>query len=259
MKTQSIALPAAIEYDQLPGPPLSKRDSDTADALVSEKSIFEIEDAVACLASAQVEGYVRCDLETARKVIEKEAPTKDATSTHLESQLAVLGIHQTRKEVKNLDFEVIEPAHVLALHDTLLADGASWEKGQLRDCNVYLTGIAKVLPPPEEVPDLLAAFCQCTRTVAENAPYRSAAKNLTMAAALHQLFEGIHPFVDGNGRLGRVLLFSMLERFGFLEEVAVSLENRYDYYTTLDEAPSYLARYLLTWMGIEPGLKTNQR
>lgn len=63
-----------------------------------------------------------------------------------------------------------------------------------------------VPPPPELVPDLLddlLAFCNDDSLPA-----------LAQAAIAHAQFETIHPFVDGNGRIGRVLIHLVLRRRG---------------------------------------------
>lgn len=64
-----------------------------------------------------------------------------------------------------------------------------------------------VPPPPEAVPGLLEdlwAFCN-----------EDTLQPLAQAAVAHAQFETIHPFVDGNGRTGRVLIHMVLRRRGF--------------------------------------------
>ena len=64
-----------------------------------------------------------------------------------------------------------------------------------------------VPPPPDLVPGLLADLCQfCS---GDGLPA------LAQAAVAHAQFETIHPFVDGNGRTGRVLMLMVLRRRGF--------------------------------------------
>ena len=57
---------------------------------------------------------------------------------------------------------------------------------------------ANVAPPPERVPALMADLVAFANA--------SALDPVTQAAVLHAQFEAIHPFGDGNGRIGRVLI-----------------------------------------------------
>lgn len=71
-------------------------------------------------------------------------------------------------------------------------------------------------PPPEAVPELLEDL------VAFSA--RTDLTPLALAALAHAQFEVIHPFVDGNGRVGRVLLQQLLvDRAGLDAPVPVSI------------------------------------
>lgn len=61
-----------------------------------------------------------------------------------------------------------------------------------------------VPPPPEKVPELLtdlAAFCN-----------RQDVPAMGLAAIAHAQFETIHPFADGNGRVGRAIVHGLLRR-----------------------------------------------
>jgi Fic family protein len=55
------------------------------------------------------------------------------------------------------------------------------------------------------------------------------------AARLHGGFAGIHPFVDGNGRMGRLLMNLELLKSGF-PAVVLPVEQRLAYYEALDLA-----------------------
>ncbi len=61
---------------------------------------------------------------------------------------------------------------------------------------------------------------------------------LIIMAAAHYQFEAIHPFTDGNGRTGRVLISLLLIEKGLLDLPSLYLsrciiENRSDYYCLL--------------------------
>lgn len=78
----------------------------------------------------------------------------------------------------------------------------NWNGGkQLQPCSA-----AFVPPPPEYVPELLADLCDFANTDSLSAA--------TQAVLAHAQFETIHPFVDGNGRIGRALVHLVLRRQG---------------------------------------------
>jgi Fic family protein len=104
------------------------------------------------------------------------------------------------------------------------AEQAATHAGVIRDRQNWIGGEASspanadsIPPPHTEVDGLLtdlAAFCE-----------RSALSPVLQAAIAHAQFETIHPFWDGNGRVGRALIHVVLRRRGLVERFlyAVSL------------------------------------
>ncbi len=108
---------------------------------------------------------------------------------------------------------------VLDVHRRLLAPtGLSTYGGHVRTEQNWIGGnrynpcsAAFVPPPPEDVPRLLddlIAFCN-----------DDSLPPIIQAALAHAQFETIHPFVDGNGRVGRALIHMILRRRGLAPRV----------------------------------------
>ena len=102
---------------------------------------------------------------------------------------------------------------LLALHRSLLPD--SPEHHGTRSTQNWVGGSSYhpldadfVPPPPELVPDLVADLLTYLNGDT-HAP-------LIQAALVHAQFETIHPFADGNGRVGRELIHTVLTRRGLL-------------------------------------------
>ena len=100
------------------------------------------------------------------------------------------------------------------------ARGAGKQPGELRRSQNWVGGTrpgnaAFVPPPPERVPTLLADL---ERFIHETEPTRARLPPLVRVALVHVQFETIHPFLDGNGRIGRLLIAALMEHWGQLPE-----------------------------------------
>lgn len=89
-----------------------------------------------------------------------------------------------------------------------------------------------VPPPADMVPQTLAGLETYLRAISDDYP------PLVRLALIHYQFEAIHPFIDGNGRVGRLLLALALYRWGLLSQPLLYLSayfQRYhdDYYDAL--------------------------
>ena len=85
------------------------------------------------------------------------------------------------------------------------ARGAGKQPGELRRSQNWIGGTRPgnavfVPPPPERVPDLLADLERFIHDAEPQLP------PLVRVALVHAQFETIHPFLDGNGRIGRLLI-----------------------------------------------------
>jgi len=106
------------------------------------------------------------------------------------------------------------------MHKVLLTThpgGRGKTPGQVRRSQVWIGGTrpgnaAFVPPPADAVPDCLAALERFLNDDPEPVP------PLIKAALVHVQFETIHPFLDGNGRIGRLLIVQQLVADGVLRE-----------------------------------------
>lgn len=123
------------------------------------------------------------------------------------------------------------------LHERLVQDTRGGQKapGEFRQSQNWIGGTkpgdtAFVPPPPHELPDILGAF--------EKFLHSTEYPTLLKIGLAHAQFETIHPFLDGNGRVGRMLIALMLVAEGILERpwLYVSLhfkQRRFEYYDLL--------------------------
>lgn len=104
------------------------------------------------------------------------------------------------------------------------ADLAGW-----RGNPVYLRGALHVPLPPEAVRDTMPVFFELL----------AGEPDAGVRAVLgHFFFVYIHPYMDGNGRLGRFIMNSMLVPGGYVWTI-VPLPRRKDYMAALEQASSY--------------------
>ncbi|MFF2557397.1 Fic family protein [Nocardia sp. NPDC058058] len=115
---------------------------------------------------------------------------------------------------------------LLEAHRLLMAVDyyTSRDAGQLRDVQNWIGGsdytpinAAHIPPPPELVPDLITDLLAFVN--------RTDLPILAQAAIAHAQFESIHPFTDGNGRIGRALISAVLRRRGLTRQVTVPLAS----------------------------------
>lgn len=79
---------------------------------------------------------------------------------------------------------------------------------------------APFVPPVE--PDMMEAFYQLENYI----NYEEHTDPLIMAALIHYQFEAIHPFIDGNGRMGRLLTLLFLMDRGVISQFSVPLSTK---------------------------------
>lgn len=115
---------------------------------------------------------------------------------------------------------------ILRAHEALMREdpGEAAYAGRVRDVQNWIGGSdhsprnALYVPPP---PETVAAYMDDLVAFAN----RTDLSAMAQAAIAHAQFESIHPFTDGNGRIGRALINTVFRRRGVTERVVVPLAS----------------------------------
>lgn len=147
-----------------------------------------------------------------------QKPLKD----HLEAvghKDAFLYVQELVKDKVSFSETIIKQIHTLVLMDR------SEDRGIYRRIPVRIMGAYHTPPDPIMVPEMME------KLVGEFAKKKM--HPIESAALFHLKFEGIHPFVDGNGRTGRLILNLFLMQNGY-PPINVKFADRKRYYDAFD-------------------------
>lgn len=167
--------------------------------------------------------------------IEGSSLTEWQTRTVFETRDTVLAdsttpgnVRETANHTKMFDFlfdsldRELTPEFIKEIHMQLMA-GVMDVPGQWK---ILGNGVGSVITArPEEVPSLI------DRLVSEYNKYEPSLENIVR---FHVRFETIHPFPDGNGRVGRAIAFRECLRAGIIPFI-VTDASKETYYASLDE------------------------
>lgn len=163
------------------------------------------------LFSAKIEGN-KLKLLEVENIKEK---TKNLEKKEVFNILSALKWIYSLKAHKRVDQKLMLKLHCYALK------GISYNAGEFRkepSAIFNQAGIAVYLtPPPSEVTQLISTLINYLNTSKDHP--------LIKTAIFHFAFEKIHPFLDGNGRVGRLLIVYLLKRSGYDFRGLVSLEE----------------------------------
>jgi len=124
--------------------------------------------------------------------------------------------------------EFICELHKLVVQNTLREELVN-EIGKYRTLQVYIKGRDWIPPKPTEVPiemkSLLSWYAKNKKKI----------HPLILATYFHVAFETVHPFVDGNGRVGRLLMNFILRKLGY-PMINIPNKIKFRYYESLKEA-----------------------
>jgi len=147
-------------------------------------------------------------------------------SEEVETKGVAKAVEFVRKAKEDLSLELIKKLHKLCFQ------GSKHFAGRFRDVEVVIRNSrGKIIHAGVQVSDLDNALKDLVDWYRKN---KNKFKPLLLAAIMHNQFEHIHPFQDGNGRVGRLLLNFILLKNRY-PPINISLEDRAEYYHTLQE------------------------
>jgi Fic family protein/lambda repressor-like predicted transcriptional regulator len=121
---------------------------------------------------------------------------------------------------------VIDDELILGIHLRLM-NGIIGDAGQYRKHGARIMGSRVPLANWQKIPELVAELCGSLKHTPKDI--------VTELAYTHASFEKIHPFSDGNGRTGRLVMLAQALRAGLVPPLVVK-EKRYAYYKYLEIA-----------------------
>ncbi len=157
--------------------------------------------------SNAIEGNTLSRAETAL-VVEKGLTIGGKSITeHLEATNHAAALDFVKEQIKRKPSELKEK-DVLKIHEIILSRINKEDAGLYRRVPVRISGSAVVLPNPKKVQDLMDEFFLWLKK-------ETKLHAVELAAEAHYRFVTIHPFIDGNGRTGRLLMNMILMMKGF--------------------------------------------
>lgn len=194
--------------------------------------------------SLSIEGYRVTD-EVIEKVMKGDwNPVTDPQDVQTRDAMAAKGYFETHRKVLELVREVLSKhaspaAHLkrdfhlwyLALYSPSVTAGIlkPSDLAGYRNAQVFIRNALHVPPSPEAVRDCMPALVELLEEE-ENPAVR--------AVLGHFIFVFIHPYMDGNGRLGRFIMNYFLVTGGYVWTI-VTVQRRQEYLDALEQASSY--------------------
>ncbi|MDP4010622.1 MAG: Fic family protein [Candidatus Roizmanbacteria bacterium] len=167
-------------------------------------------------------------------------PSNKTNRREVENILKMLEFVEKSK-IHTLDRESIKMLHAIAMENIHSEAGAFRHE---MSAIFNQAGVAVyVCPPPNQIRELINKLLEYVHSKGEQFP-------LIKAFIAHLLFEKIHPFLDGNGRVGRLMidLICKKEHYQFYPHVSFEEylnEHKEEYYHYLDTGIKKPNEYLL--------------
>ena len=208
---------------------------DTASQLISNADLFiSMYVRKEALISSQIEG-TQCTLDD---VLDPEVEA----NTNLDVSDVINYVKATQYALKRLERLPLCCRLIREIHEVLMENVRGQDKtpGEFRHSQNWIGPAncslkdARYIPP--NVDDMQNAMSDLDKFINENLDYDP----LIRVALIHYQFETIHPFLDGNGRIGRLLILLYLMEQGLLAKPVIYIsyflkKNQVEYYDRISE------------------------
>ena len=208
---------------------------DTASQLISNADLFiSMYVRKEALISSQIEG-TQCTLDD---VLDPEVEA----NANLDVSDVINYVKATRYALKRLERLPLCCRLIREIHEVLMENVRGQDKtpGEFRHSQNWIGPAncslkdARYIPP--NVEDMQTAMSDLEKYINENVDYDP----LIRAALIHYQFETIHPFLDGNGRIGRLLILLYLMEQRLIEKPVIYIsyflkKNQIEYYDRISE------------------------
>lgn len=178
-------------------------------------------------ASSQIEGTKA----TMINAIEVEVQSKANIPPDVDDILHYIkalrfGMKRVKEEKFPLSLRFIRELHKELMDKARISQISN--PGEFRESQNWIDGTrpdnARFVPPP--VPEMKMALAQIENFI----HLKDSIPPIIKAALIHSQFEAIHPFLDGNGRTGRMLITFYFWHCGYLEEPVLYLSSYFKKY-----------------------------
>jgi len=164
----------------------------------------------------------KVDYEVTKNLIEKKDEPENYDE--IEAVNVAKAINFVKKTNEKLSIDLIKRLHFICFKGTKIF------AGKLRNIEVVIKNSLGIIvhrgAPFKEVESLMKELIQWYNENEKKYP------PLLLASIVHNQFEKIHPFQDGNGRIGRLLLNYVLLKHNY-PPINIKVEDRREYYEIL--------------------------
>ncbi|MDD5720901.1 MAG: Fic family protein [Candidatus Pacebacteria bacterium] len=174
--------------------------------------------------SNKIEGSTLTEPDTASILFDNVSLPNKSLTEQLEAknhQTALIYLFEYISKGGKLDEKLILRLHSILMNG-ILSDAGTYRNHAVRILGVNLP-VANYMKIPDLIPSIIKEMNKKTKDI------------VALITEVHSRFEQIHPFSDGNGRIGRILISAMLLKSN-LAPAIIKQENKRLYYTYLYKA-----------------------